>query len=31
MDVMLWVLLAGAGVGAGALWYSWKRRQSTKK
>ncbi len=27
IDLMTWLLMAAAGVGATALWYSWKRRR----
>ncbi len=30
MEVMVWLLLAAAAVGAGGLWYSWKRRKEQK-
>lgn len=31
MDLITWLLLAGAAVGAAGLWYSWKRRRPTDK
>lgn len=27
MDPSTWLLLAAGAIGAGAAWYSWKRRQ----
>jgi len=30
MEFMTWLLLAGAAVGAAAVWYSWKRRRKSK-
>jgi LPXTG-motif cell wall-anchored protein len=30
MDPIMWVLLVGGAVGAGAAYYSWKRRSAKK-
>lgn len=30
MDPILWLVLAGAAIGAGGLWFSWKRRKDSK-
>lgn len=31
MGSITWLLLTAAAVGAGGVWYSWKRRRTEKK
>jgi LPXTG-motif cell wall-anchored protein len=31
MEPITWLILAAGAIGAGAAWYSWKRRQGGKK
>lgn len=31
MDPIIWLLLAGGAAGAGAFYYSWRRRNPSKK
>lgn len=31
VEVVVWLLMAGAAVGAGGLWFSWKRRRDNQQ
>ncbi len=30
MDPITWLMMAGAAVGVGGVWFSWKRRRAAK-